>query len=89
MLFLHLFKLPHNDTKRNQIPTLATFLLSSKLGLYVRIYGNKKLLRWIIKLCLDYMRSDVGRDACLTAPDIAICKRLPAMQKQTKALRVV
>ena len=44
-----------------------------------------------MKLCLDYMRSDVGgvEVACLTAPDIAIRKRLPAMQKQTKALRVV
>ena len=30
-----------------------------------------------------------GGGACLTVPDIAIRKRLPAMQKQTKALRVV
>ena len=34
------------------------------------------------------MRSDVGGGvACLIVPDIAIRKRLPAMQKQTKALR--
>ena len=31
----------------------------------------------------------LGGVACLIVPDIAIRKRLPAMQKQTKALRVV